>query len=70
MMTIIKDGGGGCGKPALSTDVLLPLLDSVFHPDGVLRRAPSNTHLLGLLAVAPSTLAKDYLLTARCERPR
>ena len=33
---------GGCGKTILSTDVLLPLLESFVHPEGVLRRAPSN----------------------------
>lgn len=42
IMTIIMDGGGGCGKTTLSTEILLPLLESFFHPEGVLRRAPSN----------------------------
>ena len=42
LMTIIMDGGGGCGKTTLSTDILLPLLETFFHPEGVLRRAPSN----------------------------
>ena len=42
LMTIIMDGGGGCGKTTLSTDIVLPLLETFFHPEGVLRRAPSN----------------------------
>ena len=42
LMTMIMDGGGGCGKTTLSTDILLPLLETFFHPEGVLRRAPSN----------------------------
>ena len=42
LMTIIMDGGGGGGKTTLSTDILLPLLETFFHPEGVLRRAPSN----------------------------
>ena len=42
LMTIIMDGGGGCGKTTLSTEILLPLLETFFHPEGVLRRAPSN----------------------------
>ena len=29
-------------KNTLSTDILLPLLETYFHPEGVLRRAPSN----------------------------
>ena len=40
LMTIIQDGGGGCGKPTLALDVLLP--EVFFGPDGVLWRAPSN----------------------------
>ena len=42
LMTMIMDGGGGCGKTTLSTEVVLPLLETFFHPEGVLRRAPSN----------------------------
>ena len=42
LMTIIMDGGGGCGKTTLATEVLLPLLETYYHPEGVLRRAPSN----------------------------
>jgi hypothetical protein len=42
LMTMIMDGGGGCGKTTLSTEILLPLLETFFHPEGVLRRAPSN----------------------------
>ena len=42
LMTIIMDGGGGCGKTTLSTDIVLPLLETFFHPEGVLRRAPAN----------------------------
>ena len=42
LMTIIMDGGGGCGKTTLSTDIWLPLLETFFHPAGVLRRDPSN----------------------------
>ncbi len=42
IMTIIMEGGGGGGKTTLSTEILLPLLESFFHPEGVLRRAPSN----------------------------
>ena len=42
LMTIIMDGGGGCGKTTLSTGVILPLLETYFHREGVLRRAPSN----------------------------
>ena len=41
-MTMIMDGGGGCGKTTLSTEVVLPLLETFFRPEGVLRRAPSN----------------------------
>ena len=41
-MTLIMDGGGGCGKTTLSTDIMLPLLESFFHPKGVLHRAASN----------------------------
>ena len=41
-MTIIMDGGGGCGKTTLATEVILPLLETYYHPEGVLRRAPSN----------------------------
>ena len=42
LMTIILDGGGGCGKTSLSVEILLPLLEAYFHKEGVLRRAPSN----------------------------
>jgi len=42
LMTIISDGGGGCGKTTLAMDIILPLLECYFHPEGVLRRAPSN----------------------------
>ena len=42
LMTIITDGGGGCGKTTLAVEVILPLLEAYFHPEGVLRRAPSN----------------------------
>ena len=42
LMTIIMDGGGGCGKTTLSTGIFLPLLETFFHPEGVLCRAPSN----------------------------
>ena len=42
LMTIIMDGGGGCGKTTLATEVILPLLETYYHPEGVLRRAPSN----------------------------
>jgi len=42
LMTMIMDGGGGCGKTTLSTEILLPLLEIFFHPEGVLRRAPAN----------------------------
>ena len=41
-MTIILDGGGGCGKTTLALDVLLPLQEAFFGQHGVLRRAPSN----------------------------
>ena len=41
-MTILTDGGGGCGKTTLATEVILPLLEAYYHPEGVLRRAPSN----------------------------
>ena len=41
-MTIILDGGGGCGKTTLAVDILLPLLEAFFGSHGVLRRAPSN----------------------------
>ena len=48
-MTIILDGGGGCGKTTLALDVLLPLQEAFFGQHGVLRRAPSNkpARLLG-----------------------
>ena len=42
LMTILTDGGGGCGKTTLAVEILLPLLEAYFHPEGVLRRAPSN----------------------------
>ncbi|CAK0848951.1 unnamed protein product, partial [Prorocentrum cordatum] len=42
LMTTIMDGGGGCSKTTLSTEILLPLLETFFHPEGVPRRAPSN----------------------------
>ena len=42
LMTILTDGGGGCGKTTLATEVILPLLEAYYHPEGVLRRAPSN----------------------------
>lgn len=42
LMTIITDGGGGCGKTTLAVEIILPLLETYFHPEGVLRRAPSN----------------------------
>lgn len=42
LMTIVTDGGGGCGKTTLAVEVILPLLETYFHPEGVLRRAPSN----------------------------
>ena len=42
LMTILTDGGGGCGKTTLAVEVLLPLLEAYYHPEGVLRRAPSN----------------------------
>ena len=41
-MTIILDGGGGCGKATLAVDVTLPLQETYFGVNGVLRRAPSN----------------------------
>ena len=41
-MTILMDGGGGCGKTTLVVEVILPLLEAYYHPEGVLRRAPSN----------------------------
>ena len=42
LMTILTDGGGGCGKTTLAVEVILPLLEAYYHPEGVLRRAPSN----------------------------
>ena len=42
LMTIITDGGGGCGKTTLAVEVILPLLEAYYGPEGVLRRAPSN----------------------------
>ena len=42
LMTVILDGGGGCGKTTLAVDVLLPLQEAFFGCHGVLRRAPSN----------------------------
>ena len=42
LMTMITDGGGGCGKTTLAVEILLPLLEAYFHGEGVLRRAPSN----------------------------
>ena len=41
-MTIILDGGGGCGKTTRALDVLFPLMEVFFGSHGVLRRAPSN----------------------------
>ena len=42
LMTIILDGGGGCGKTTLALEVLFPLMEAFFGIAGVLRRAPSN----------------------------
>ena len=42
LMTILTDGGGGCGKTTLAVEVILPLLEAYYHPEGVFRRAPSN----------------------------
>ena len=42
LMSILMDGGGGCGKTTLAVEIILPLLETYFHPEGVLRRAPSN----------------------------
>jgi len=42
LMTILTDGGGGCGKTTLAVEVILPLLEAYYRPEGVLRRAPSN----------------------------
>ena len=42
LMTIITDGGDGCGKTTLAVEVILPLLEAYYRPEGVLRRAPSN----------------------------
>jgi len=42
LMTILMDGGGGCGKTTLAVEIILPLLETYYHPEGVLRRAPSN----------------------------
>ena len=42
LMTILTDGGGGCGKTTLAVEVILPLLETYYRPEGVLRRAPSN----------------------------
>ena len=42
LATIVTDGGGGCGKTTLAVEVLLPLLEAYYRPEGVLRRAPSN----------------------------
>ena len=42
LMTILTDGGGGCGKTTLAVEIILPLLEAYYHPEGVLRRAPSN----------------------------
>ena len=42
LMTILTDGGGGCGKTILAVEIILPLLEAYYHPEGVLRRAPSN----------------------------
>ena len=56
LMTIIMDGGGGCGKTTLSTEIVLLLLETFFHPEGVLRRAPSNKPAR-LIGAAPCTLA-------------
>jgi hypothetical protein len=42
LMTILTDGGGGCGKTTLAVEVILPLLEAYYHPEGVLRRALSN----------------------------
>ena len=49
LMTIILDGGGGCGKTTLAIDITLPLQETFFGVHGVLRRAPSNkpARLLG-----------------------
>ena len=42
LITIILDGGGGCGKTTLAVDVLFPLMETFFGTHGVVRRAPNN----------------------------
>ena len=42
LMAILTDGGGGCGKTTSAVEIMLPLREAYFHPEGVLRRAPSN----------------------------
>ena len=41
-MTIIIDGGGGCGKTTLARGILFPLREAFFGTHGVLRRGLSN----------------------------
>ena len=52
LMTLIMDGGGGCGKAALSTYILLPLLESFFTPKASCGEPPL-TSPLDSLAAAP-----------------
>ena len=58
LMTLIMDGGGGCGKTTLSTDILLPLLESCFAPAASFGEPPLIS-LLDSLAVAHCIQARD-----------
>ena len=42
LLTLIVEGGGGCGKTMVLKDLIVPLLETYFRPAGVIKEAPSN----------------------------
>ena len=42
LLTLIIEGGGGCGKTMVLTELIIPLLETFFGADGVIKEAPSN----------------------------
>ncbi|CAK0810016.1 unnamed protein product, partial [Prorocentrum cordatum] len=61
-MTTIMDGGGGCGKTTLSAEILLPLLETFFHPEGGLTpESSTRTHALALNVQTRQKLAVAHV---------
>jgi hypothetical protein len=56
-MTMIMDGGGGCGKTTLSTEVVLPPLETFSTPREFYDALPPTNPLVSS-AVAPCILVK------------